>query len=81
MTTAKCERFEHKVEIAEGRSEFQLSRVKPKLKFENVAAYVLPPDRVMKAYEAIISMKRIANIHELTSFLATSVFSVEQAVE
>ena len=27
-----------------------------------------------------MSMKRIANIHELTSFLATLVFSVEQAV-
>ena len=67
--------------MAEGRGEFQLSQAKLKRKFENVAACVLPPDRVMKAHEAIMSMKRIANIHELTSFLATSVFSVEQAVE
>ena len=67
--------------MAEGRGEFQLSQAKLKRKFENVAARVLPSDRVTRAYETIMSMESIANIHELTGLLGTSVVSVEQAAE
>jgi len=81
VTTTEGERFEHEVEMAEGRGEFQLSQEKLKRKFENVAARALPSDRVAQAFETIMSLEAVANIHELTGLLATSVGSVEQAAE
>ena len=67
--------------MAEGRGEFQLSQAKLKRKFENVAARVLPLDRVTRAFETIMAMESIASIHKLTGLLGTSVVSIEQAAE
>ena len=81
VTTNDGERFEHEVEMAEGRGEHQLSQEKLKRKFDNTAARALPTDRVAQAYDTILAFDDAESIHQLTGLLATAPDKVEQAAE
>ena len=81
VTTTDGNRFEHEVEMAEGRGENQLSQEKLKRKFDNTAARALPSDRVAQTYDTIMSLETVESIHQLTGLLATTDSEVEQAAE